>query len=403
GNLLISAQNASLVAKIHRTTGKVLWILGGKLNQFTFDNTAAPSEPAEFSYQHDVRRIANGNITLFDNGNLRSPQWSRAAEYQIDETKKTCRLVWRYRPVTDLFSVSQGSCQTLTNGNKLISWGSAVSNNRTLITEVTTTGETVFEAELPNSMIPYKVERAQAPIGRDAADVLIDEILPTNTYTYTRGKDTVGVSITYHTLISFFYNTTTAQRFMWSPENPRFVRSKEKDTPFAIPPRTIYKSRMTITQEGMEKHGAEFRFKADLFGVTDPANTVVYYRPIIGSGKFYPLRTRYNPNTRELVVDTSEVGEFCFGSPIEDPSSIASEEVNDIHFAPNPTSDHLFIGGTQELSRISVFNTSGAMVATFAIAGTGISIDTSTLPQGSYMVVLQGPRFSETKQLQIIR
>lgn len=403
GNVLISARNASLVAKIHRTTGKVLWILGGKLNQFTFDNTAAPSEPAEFSYQHDVRRIANGNITMFDNGNLRTPQWSRAAEYQLDETAKTCRLVWRYRHTTDLFSASQGSCQTLTNGNKLISWGSAVSNNRTLITEVTTSRETVFEAELPNTMIPYKVERSTTPLGRDAADVLIDEILPTNTYTYTRGNDTVGVSITYHTLISFFYNTTTARRFMWSPENPRFVRSKEKDAPFAFPPRTIYKSRMTIIQEGMEKHGCEFRFKADLFGVTDPANTVVYYRPIIGTGKFYPLRTRYNPNTRELVVDTSEVGEFCFGSPIEDPSSIASEVANDIHLAPNPTSDQLYIGGTQEISRISVFNTSGAMVATFAVAGTGISIDTSTLLQGSYMVVLQGPGLSVTKQLQIVR
>ena len=593
GNILISARNASLVAKIHRSTGKVLWILGGKLNQFTLENTVAPSEPAEFSYQHDVRRSANGNITLFDNGNMRSPQWSRAVEYQLDEAKKTSRLVWRYRPTTDLFSVTQGSCQTLTNGNKLISWGSAVSNNRTLLTEVTASGETVFEAELPNSMIPYKAERVQSPAGRYAADVLIDEILPTNTYTYTRGKDTVGVSITYHTLISFFYNTTTARRFMWSPENPRFVAGKDKNTSSVFPPRTIYRSRMTITQEGMESHGAEFRFKAELFGVTDPANTVVYYRPVIGTGSFYPLPTRYNPNTKELVVDTSEVGEFCFGSPlmsqpdtletprllspvngeevsstptyvvspqgkhthitfyvpnssgrttveskqdriapsdtlpygtyrwnarseyrvenpdlkgvsqqadsatfivrapfieidsstvpqtwrrgrsypiswrsnlsgtlrielvknettliaenvqastrgflwavpqtvpvgseysirirhdgsvvedvteknitIEEASSIDSDEAVDIHLAPNPASDQLYIGGSKELSRIMVFNTSGAMVASYAVTGTGTSIDTSLLPQGSYVMVLQGAGVSATKQLQIVR
>jgi len=78
---------------------------------------------------------------------------------------------------------------------------------------------------------------------------------------------------------------------------------------------------MTITQEGMESHGAEFRFNVDRFGITDPANTTVYYRDTIGKGAFYPLRTRYNPNTRELVVDTAQVGEFCFGSPIT-PSSL---------------------------------------------------------------------------------
>lgn len=316
GNLLICARNASLVAKIHRTTGKVLWVLGGKLNQFTLTNEVDPTETAEFSYPHDVRRIWNGNITLFDNGNQRLPQWSRACEYRLDEAAKTCRLVWRYRKSPDLFAAAQGSLQSFPNGNHLISWGSALSNNRTLISEVSPSGSVVLEAELPNSMIPYRVERALTPPGRYAADVLIDEILPTNTYTYTRGTDTVGVSITYHTLISFFYNTTTARRYLWSPENPRFVTRRGTGAPRANPPHVVYQSRMTITQEGMESHGAEFRFKADLFGVTDPANTVVYYRPVIGKGSFYPLPTRFNPNSRELVVDTSEVGEFCFGSPI---------------------------------------------------------------------------------------
>lgn len=316
GNFLICARNASLIAKIHRTTGKVLWVLGGKLNQFTFTSEADPSEVPDFSYPHDIRRIRNGNITLFDNGNQRLPQWSRACEYRLDEAAKTCHLVWRHRKSPDLFAAAQGSLQTLPNGNRLISWGSALSNNRTLITEVNPSGSVVFEAELPNSMIPYRAERSVTPLGRHTADVLIDEILPTNTYTYTRGTDTVGVSITYHTLISFFYNTTTARRFMWSPENPRFVTRRGSGAPRANPPRVLYQSRMTITQEGMESHGAEFRFKADLFRVIDPANAVVYYRPQIGRGNFVPLPTRFNPNTRELVVDTSEVGEFCFGSPL---------------------------------------------------------------------------------------
>lgn len=593
GNLLICARNASLIAKVHRTTGKVIWVLGGKLNQFTFTNEADPRETAEFSYPHDVRKIRNGNITLFDNGNQRTPQWSRACEYRVNELDKTCRLVWRYRKSPDLFASAQGSLQTLPNGNRLISWGAALSNNRTLITETDPTGGVVLEAELPNAMIPYRAERSLTPPGRHTADVLIDEILPTNTYTYTRGTDTVGVSITYHTLISFFYNTTTARRYMWSPENPRFVARRGTGAPRANPPLVLYQSRMTITQEGMESHGAEFRFKADLFGVTDPLNTVVYYRPQIGKGNFVPLPTRFNPNTRELVIDTSEVGEFCFGSPInpvpdslvspllvspvngedvgtrpifivspqghsthvtyslpraggtadttttrdavqttdtlaygsytwtakgilraangaqllqspqaqehtfvvrapfieidsanvqqtwrrgrsypiswrsnitgnvrielvnnetiliaenvqapsrgflwsvpqtvpigpgysirirqdgiaiedvternisiEEASSVASDDLGGVLIAPNPASDQVHIGGTQELSRIMVFSTSGAMTASYTVAGTGTSIDISPLAQGSYVMVLQGPNLSISKQLQIIR
>ena len=316
GHFLISARHASLVAKIHRTTGEVLWILGGKLNQFTFENGLGTTDPAEFSYQHDARRLPNGNISVFDNGTQRTPQWSRGAEYEINEDKKTCRLVWQYRKTPDLYAGVQGAMQTLNNGNRLIAWGSALSNNRTLVSEVASNGDVVFEAELPSMMFPYKAERSPFPTGRHAADVLIDEILPTNTYVYTRGTDTVGVSITYHTLISFFYNTTTARRYMWSPENPRFISGKGASAVAISAPRTIYQSRMTITQEGMESHGAEFRFNVDRFGITDPANTTVYYRDTIGKGAFYPLRTRYNPNTRELVVDTAQVGEFCFGSPV---------------------------------------------------------------------------------------
>ena len=318
GNFLISARHASLVAKIHRTTGAVLWVLGGKLNQFSFVNAIDPSIPAEFSYQHDIRRLPNGNISLFDNGTQRTPQWSRAVEYQLDEQNKVCRLVWQYRKSPDLYAGVQGAVQTLQNGNRVIAWGSAISNSRTLVTEVNSSGEIVFEAELPSMMYPYKAERHPYPTGVHTADVLIDEILPTNTYVYTRGTDTVGVSVTYHTLISFFYNTTTARRYMWAPENPRFVAQKGSNAQKVRAPHKVYPTRMTITQEGMESHGAEFRFKVDQFRITDPSNTVVYYRPVIGQGNFYPLRTRFNPNTRELVVDTSEVGEFCFGTPLSD-------------------------------------------------------------------------------------
>jgi len=67
GNLLLSFRNLNAVYKIDRQTGEVLWILGGKSSSFVFDN-----DPG-FSGQHDVRRLPNGNISLFDNANQAPP------------------------------------------------------------------------------------------------------------------------------------------------------------------------------------------------------------------------------------------------------------------------------------------------------------------------------------------
>ncbi|MBK8834858.1 MAG: aryl-sulfate sulfotransferase [Anaerolineae bacterium] len=63
GNLLLSNRHTAQIVKINRATGNVMWKLGGKENEFTFVNDTG------FSYQHDIRRLENGHITLFDNGN----------------------------------------------------------------------------------------------------------------------------------------------------------------------------------------------------------------------------------------------------------------------------------------------------------------------------------------------
>lgn len=318
GHFLISARHSSMVVKVHRTTGKVLWILGGKLNQFAFMNESGSTDDPVFSYQHDVVRLPNGNISLFDNGTQRTPQWSRAVEYKIDEVAKTCTLVRQYRKSPDVYAGVQGAVQTLANGNRVIAWGSALQNNKTIVTEVDVNNKEVYEIELPNMMYPYKALKAPYPTGRHAADVLIDEILPTNTYTYTRASDTVGLTVTYHTLVSFFYNTTTARRYMWAPENPRFERIVAGKSEKTNPPYVLHPCRVTLTQEGMVDHAGEFRFSTKALGIADPQNTVVYYRDSIGMRSFRPLPTRYNPNTKELVVDTARTGEFCFGSPVQD-------------------------------------------------------------------------------------
>lgn len=89
GNILISNINIDEITKINRQTGDIIWRLGGKDNQFQFIN-----DSVGFSHQHDIRRLPNGDITLFDDGNLHWSQLpSRAVEYRLDEQNLTAELV----------------------------------------------------------------------------------------------------------------------------------------------------------------------------------------------------------------------------------------------------------------------------------------------------------------------
>lgn len=121
GNLLVSFRNMDEITKIHAQMGAILWRMGGRRNEFTFRNDPLNG----FSHQHGIRRLSNGNIILFDNGNLHSPPQSRAVEYRLDEINKTADLVWEYRPSPPLYGFALGFAQRLSNGNTLICFGTA--------------------------------------------------------------------------------------------------------------------------------------------------------------------------------------------------------------------------------------------------------------------------------------
>ncbi len=118
-NLIISNRKSSEIIKIDRQTGDVVWIMGGPTNEFTILNDPLNG----VSWQHNVSRLENGNILVFDNGNYHTPHTSRAVEYQIDEENKIATLVWEYQNPYDYKSKAMGSAQRLPNGNTLINWG----------------------------------------------------------------------------------------------------------------------------------------------------------------------------------------------------------------------------------------------------------------------------------------
>lgn len=153
GHLLISNRASSEIFKINKQTNEVIWHLGGPLNEFDIINDSNQG----FSMQHDVRRLENGNIMLFDNGVLHTPPISRVLEYEIDENQKNANLVWEYIHPDSLLGLAMGSAQRLPNGNTLINWGT-ISHQGAIITEVTYEGIIALEIRYP---IQYKAYKAR--------------------------------------------------------------------------------------------------------------------------------------------------------------------------------------------------------------------------------------------------
>jgi Arylsulfotransferase (ASST)/Secretion system C-terminal sorting domain/Fibronectin type III domain len=160
GNILFSARHLDEITKIDVNTGNIIWRLGGKNNQFKFTN-----DSIEFSYQHDVRRIANGHITVFDNGNYHNPAATYIKEYALDEINKTATLTWsyhRFNPANkNSYSHAMGSVQRLSNGNTFIDWGYIVTGPYPSATEVDSLGNIVWEMRLDSEYIDgiYRAHR----------------------------------------------------------------------------------------------------------------------------------------------------------------------------------------------------------------------------------------------------
>ena len=154
-NIILSNRTMSEVIKFHRETGELIWRLGGPMNDFTFinDPLGGPNR------QHDVRRLENGNIMIFDNGDGRPLPLTRVTEYEINESQMTATLIWSYSHPNGYVGLNQGCAQRLENNNTLISWG-GVSDHGQIITEVDYDQNIVLEIEYPQGHYSYKVRKS---------------------------------------------------------------------------------------------------------------------------------------------------------------------------------------------------------------------------------------------------
>jgi len=150
GNLLASARNTSTVYEINHQTGAVAWRLGGKRSTFALGPGVA------FAYQHDASRLADGDISLFDDEGappVKPP--SRGEVIHIDPVAKSATLVSQFsRTNGPLATASQGNLQALPDGGWLVGWGGLPN-----ITEFNALGETTYDAQLPTGEDSYRVYR----------------------------------------------------------------------------------------------------------------------------------------------------------------------------------------------------------------------------------------------------
>ncbi|KAJ3497582.1 hypothetical protein NLG97_g1793 [Lecanicillium saksenae] len=164
GHYLLSGRHVSTVYKINGTDGSIIWQLGGNHTDF------ALGKDVEFGYQHHARYMPGTNesftyLSLFDNSfygseatgngsNITTYPYSRGKYLAIDHEAKKANLVQAFHPPNNaILTTSQGSLQTLANGNVFINWGSEGQ-----ITEYLPNGTIIFHAHLDSGELTQHVQ-----------------------------------------------------------------------------------------------------------------------------------------------------------------------------------------------------------------------------------------------------
>jgi hypothetical protein len=121
--IIMSARHLDAVYDIDKTTGQILWKIGGSATPQSL-TVVGNQYPAVFSGQHDARKLPNGTITVHDDATQETGVSARALQFRIDEKKRTATII---EDVTDpnfpQTSLCCGSAIKLAGGDWLVDWG----------------------------------------------------------------------------------------------------------------------------------------------------------------------------------------------------------------------------------------------------------------------------------------
>jgi hypothetical protein len=360
GNLLISCRHMDEVTKINRQTGDIIWRLGGEYcanNQFTFIN-----DPIGFSHQHDVRRLENGNLSVFDNGNLHSPPFSRVAEYQIDEVNKLAFLVWNYSNDPQTFTFAMGSARRLSNHNTIIGWGLGTSP---AISEVEPDGDVVLFLTIPDTIFNYRGFKFlwKTNLFVSNPDSLVFSYVP------------LGDSLELPLQIT---NNSDHQIEINSVYNRESVFTIIETLPIIIPP-----------------FGSE--------------SIMVKFKPEIGIDYFDDLHLRWDTEGQRIAQVVPLIGSADPNSSSETENRIQNYYLSQNYPNPfNPTTKIRYEIPELSFITMKVFDVLGNEIATLVNeekpAGKyEVEFNASTLPSGVYFYQLKAGKFIKTKKMVLLK
>lgn len=296
GHILVSSRNLSQIIKVSRTTGEVLWRLGGsssKGNMFRWLNDTIAGFVG-FSQQHSITRTKNGDLLLFDNGNHRPRPFSRALILRIDEAAKTVERIWQYTHPDSVFAETMGSAVELAGGNILVGWG----NNRDgqIFSEVSRQGDVVVEMPATERITStYRIDKVTS-----STTAFEGNVEPSSQFV---SLSNVGVSVRV-TPPSSSVRVVAERHFEFSPFGPR---------PDPLPCR-IAPVRWTLRSARSTIGAGKMRFSRRIISSTVDAQRIfVFHRPQEGTGTWRRMPGRWLAASDEFEIDTILSGEFIAG------------------------------------------------------------------------------------------
>lgn len=159
GNILVSSRHLDEITLISKPSGKIIWRMGGKRNEFFL-----LGDSLWFTAQHYANFMPDGNIALFDNATETPFGVARGMEIQVDTIGMTATVINTVPNSFGSKSEWMGSYQVLPDSHQLINWAGVLPFSTTISVEEFAADNTpVMQLDLPNGWVSYRVEKHPLP------------------------------------------------------------------------------------------------------------------------------------------------------------------------------------------------------------------------------------------------
>ncbi|MCU1452504.1 MAG: hypothetical protein JWN46_650 [Acidimicrobiales bacterium] len=185
GRVVLSYRHLDAVYDVDRSTGEIRWKLGGRARTGSLTISGDPvfAGGSGFGGQHDARMLADGTLTLSDNGTNRG-RAPRAVRYSIATGGGTATMLEQVVDPANVRSRCCGSSRRLPGGNWVSSWGLTTTGlapgyGSGLVAELTPAGARTFGLSFQDDFFSYRaIPLPPGQVARTALRAAMDKAYP---------------------------------------------------------------------------------------------------------------------------------------------------------------------------------------------------------------------------------